>query len=524
MNKFNKYIYFIILSFAIIFTGCGDPDDEVTGIDYARLFSPTSFVAKVLNKVDVRLTWNHMIGANQYEVQLFENGDLNFDGTPALIHTFPVDVVNSSDNRYVVETIITGLKGETEYSARIRALGENISESRWETTTFQTEMEQIFLPVNPDELLATQVTLHWTPGATATEIILNPGDIHHTVTAGEIAAGAATITGLTGETTYTAKLMNGTKTRGTITFTTLVDLGGAEAIHPEDDLKAILDAAADGAAFVLFPGEYTIGSYEITKSLKLSGYKSNDKPIIYGQLKSGATVASLELKALIFRGNADPASILGQFFNAASGCNIQSITITDCEISNYNNNFIYNNTAGVFGSIIISGSYIHDIPGTGGDGIDFRGGTLGMLKIENTTFANGFRTFLRMQASSDVSFTNCTFYKISCLDDGNNHGLFRCSAGGTLNVSNCLFVATGKENPTNATVGNWCRNAANMAASPTYYKNFYYNCPNLWVGLYTNPSECSATEANPGFKDAENGDFTVTNIDLVGVAGDPRWW
>ena len=41
--------------------------------------------------------------------------------------------------------------------------------------------------------------------------MLEPGGIQHTVTAGEIAAGIATIEGLTAETTYTATLKNGAK-------------------------------------------------------------------------------------------------------------------------------------------------------------------------------------------------------------------------------------------------------------------------------------------------------------------------
>ncbi|MDR2622322.1 MAG: DUF5123 domain-containing protein [Dysgonamonadaceae bacterium] len=525
MNRFNKYIYFVILSFAIIFTACEEPGDEITSINYDRLFSPTSIETTVLNKVDLRLRWHHTENSTQYEIQIFDNGDLNFDGTPARTLTYAVDedaVENAKNNSQllVFELMIRGLAGQTKHSLRIKSIGNNIPDSKWTTATFQTDAEQIFQAVDPEEIQASQVVLRWPAGQTATEIVLTPGDIHHTVTAAEIAAGAATITGLTGETTYTAVLMNGTKERGRITFTTLIDLGNATGINPDDDLVAILNAAGEGAEFVLFPGTYTLGSYALTKSVKLSGYKSNDKPVIYGQLTCGAAI-SIELKSIIFDG-----TTYGQFFNTTSGCDISALTLSDCEIKNYSNNFIYNNTSGKFGSIHITDCYIHDIPGTGGDGIDFRGGTLGTLTVEKTTFANGFRTFLRMQAAANVAFRYCTFYKISCLDDGNNHGLFRLStAGSEFEVSNCLLVGTGKVNPTAATVGNFCRQAGNMQDSnPTYNKNFYFNCGNLWVGLYTDPAQCAAAEADPGFADADNGDFHVSNIDIKGIAGDPRWW
>jgi hypothetical protein len=500
---------------AVFVAGCSDDIDPlVTSLDTSRLFSPTGLEARVVSQTSVVLTWETVNGATSYNIQFYAKN--NNDST--LVKTI------SGVSFLEVPYTVPGFEGETDYSVLVQAVGNEIEPSKWIYAAFKTGTEQIFLPVDPDELQATQVTLHWTPGQTATEIVLNPGNIHHALTVSEIAAGAATITGLTGETTYEARLMNGTKTRGKLTFATLIDLGNATAINPGDDLVAILDAAGEGAEFVIFPGTYTLGSYALTKSVKLSGYKSNDKPLIYGQLACGAAV-SIELKSIIFDGKTTETTY-GQFFNATSGCDVSKLTLTDCEIRNYGNNFIYNNASGKFGSIQITDCYIHDIPGTGGDGIDFRGGTLGTLTVEKTTFANGFRTFLRMQAAANVAFKYCTFYKISCLDDGNNHGLFRLStAGSEFEVSNCLFVETGKVNPNNATVGNFCRQAANMQApSPTYAKNFYFNCGNLWVGLYTDPAQCATKEANPGFADPANGNFHVSSLEIKDVAGDPRWW
>jgi hypothetical protein len=516
MNRLFKKITIIASMAAAVFaTGCSDDIEPLmTSLETSRLFSPTGLEARVVSQTSVILTWKSVNNATSYNIQFYAKN--NSDST--LVKT--ISEVSFTEVPYTVP----GFEGETDYSVLVQAAGNDIDPSKWVYGAFKTGTEQIFLPVNPDEIQATQITLHWTPGQTATEIILNPDNIRHAVTESEIAAGAATITGLTGETTYEAKLMNGTKTRGRLIFTTLIDLGNATAINPDDDLVAILDAAPEGAEFVIFPGVYTLGSYAFTKSVKLSGYKSSDKPLIYGQLTCGAAV-SLELKSIIFDGKTTEITY-GQFFNVTSGCDIPKLTLSDCEIRNYSNNFIYNNASGKFGSILVTDCYIHDIPGAGGDGIDFRGGTLGTFSVQNTTFANAFRTFLRMQAAANVSFKYCTFYKISCLDDGNNHGLFRLStAGSKFEVSNCLFVETGKVNPNAATVGNFVRNAANMQDSnPVYSRNFYYNCGNLWAGLYTNPAQCDARESDPGFRDAANGDFHVSGLDIKDVAGDPRWW
>lgn len=516
MNKLKNLIYLLGLSLLIILPSCSDQDDEITKIDYDRLFSPTEVKMQIANRTNIVMMWNAVKDADSYVIEVY-SGSSNFEGTPIL--TFKDILKNGTlTNPFIIQ----GLDGEADYSVQIKAVGTSIPDSKWVGGTVKTNPEQIFLPIDPEELGATEVTLRWPAGQQVTDIVIAPGDITHSITADEKAAGAATITGLTGETSYTATLKNGVKSRGTLVFITLIDLGGAKRVNPEDDLVAILDAAADGDAFVLFPGTYNLGAYEVKKSLKLSGYKSNDKPVIYGQLTCGSAVNSLELKSIKFLGNGDPAVMLGQFFNLLSGCNLKSFTINDCDISNYTNQLIYNNVAGTIGDFIISNSLIHHIEGSGGDGIDFRGGTLGSMKVENTTFYNGFRTFVRMQAKAGaISFTSCTFYKISNLDNSNNHGLFRIADGSTFQVSNCLFNETGLSAPTNATSGNWCRQASNMKATASYSNNIYYSCPNLWVGLYTSPSQCSASEANPQFKDPTKGDFTVQSI-VVNV-GDPRW-
>ncbi|GHV37946.1 hypothetical protein FACS1894179_00400 [Bacteroidia bacterium] len=518
MNKLKNIFYILGLSLMIILPGCSEPDDEITSIDYDRLFTPSDLKLQIANRTNVLLTWSSVKNAESYTIEVFANGDLNFEGTPVM--TLDGITANGTvTNPYT----ITGLDGETSYSIRIKAVGASISDSKWASGTVKTNAEQIFQPIDPEELKATEVTLRWSAGQVGTEIILTPGDIKHTVTATEIAAGAATITGLTGDTKYTAVMKNGTKTRGTIEFTTLLDLGSATAIEEGDNLAAILDAANEGDEFVIISGTFSLGTYQITKSVKISGYKPSDKPIIYGQLTCGSSVNSLELKSLTFRGDEDPTiAKLSQFFNILSGCDLKTLSIDDCDISNYKDQLIYNNTAGKIGSFTITNSLIHNIEGSGGDGIDLRGGTLGSMTVQNTTFYNGFRTFLRMQATAGaISFTNCTFYKISNYDNTNNHGLFRINAGSTFQVKNCLLVETGNATTTVTTAGNFCRQASNMVATTNYSTNVYYNCYQLWVGLYTNPTQCSATELNPQFADAANGDFTVGNVMVT--AGDPRW-
>lgn len=502
---------------ATMFVACSDDDLEpIEEIQFSRTLSPIGLEAFIRTQTTIELRWVPREGVQTYVVE-FAADSLEFN---TIIFT---DEVSPQDLPYQAT-----FEGETLYSARVKAVGPGTtSDSKWSAIAIRTAAENIFFPITEADLTATEATLKWPAGAEVTHITITPGNTQHTLSADEKAAGEATIEGLTGETTYTAKLMNNTKTRGTATFTTLIDLGGALAINPGDDLVAILDGAEDGASYVIFPGEYELGSYAVTKSVKLSGYLASDKPIIRGQFVCGAAVVSLDLKNLIFRGDEDAAAYIGQFLNtSSSSCNLTTLTIDNCEIRGYKDHLIYNNQSGTYGTITITNTLVNDIQGAGGDGVDFRGGNLGTLKVENSTFSNGFRNFLRMQVAANVSFKNCTFYKVSIIDNTNNNGLFRMnkSAGGTFEVRNSLFVETGVQNPAAAQAGNFVRQDSYMVDAPVYDNNNVHSCYNLLVGLYTTAAAIDATELDPGFVNAAGGDFTVTNQTIIdNNIGDPRW-
>lgn len=495
-----------------VFTACKDDIDPIVEeLEYDRAFTPLELTARIRNMTTLELTWQSYGDPDAFVVEISESEDF---GSVLATHTVGADELPFQ----------ISLEGETLYHARVKAVKESSHDSKWVATSITTDAEQIFLSSQDGDIKATEVTVRWPEGSEVTHLVINPGGTERPISDEERASGIAVISGLTGQTEYTLILKNDEKTRGTKTFTTLIDFGDAMPIYPEDDIVAILDAAEEGDSFVVFPGEYQLGSYPVTKSFTLSGYDPYDKPVIYGQFACGAAVARVELNYLRVRG--DGESSYGQFVNTSSdACDLTDLIINECEISHYSNGLIYNNASGKFGTITIKGSYIHDMPGDGGDGIDFRGGSLVALNVQNSTFANGFRTFLRMQVSAAISFRNCTFYKVATNNNGNNHGLFRASGGGTFEVRSCLFVKTGPEaDPVGVQVGNFVRQASNMAGTPTYANNNIFACNNIFTGLYTTAAQVSATELDPGFVDEANGDFTVTNQDLIdNQIGDPRW-
>lgn len=506
MKKWYKNIAFIF-GLTVMLTACSDDiDPEITELDVDRAFSPVNLRAFIRNQVEIELDWNVNEGVDEYLVE-FSQDSLQFNN---IIRTLTV----SPDQVPVRETF----DGETLYSVRVKAVIDGLQESKWSAITTRTAPEQIFLPIVGPNIEDTYATVEWAPESEVTHLLIVPGNTLIPISEQQKAAGSATIEGLDGGTDYTVTIFNDAIRRGTTTFSTLKEAN----VSPLDDLSAVIDAAAEGDTLVLMAGVYSLGGKEITRSITIEGQKFYDMPVIEGQLTCATTVASITLRFLDFQGGGST----GQFFNAAAAaCNLGALTIEGCEISGYTNNIIYNNSGGTYGDIHITNTYIHDIPGGGGDGFDFRGGAVGSLTVENTTIANGIRTLLRMQVPADVVFSNCTFYRVCTAAGGNNRGFFRMSGGGnSLVVSNCLFVETGLQEG-DTPRGVWSLPGdISEEVTTSYSTNYYFNTIGLWDGAITSPGDAGASEADPGFVDAENGDFTVTNQTLIdNVVGDVRW-
>ena len=501
---------------ALVPIACEDDIDPVVEeLSNSRAFAPVALEARIRNQVDIELSWRVDEGVSEYVVEFFQDS-LRFSGDPIATATVNELPVAGSTITYT-ETF----SGETRYSARVKAIVTGKEESKWATITAATDAEQIFNPV-PLDVQGNFAVVSWAAGSDVTNFLVQPGNILIPISDAQKTVGEARIDGLQGATDYIVTLYNGVAKRGTIAFSTLKEAN----VTALDDLGAAIDAAADGATLVLEAGTYMLDSKVIAKSITLEGQNPLNMPVVIGQLACETAVASINLKNLHFKGEFN----YGQFFNAAAAtCNLGSLTIEDCEISEYSNNIIYNNSGGTYGDISIINTYIHDIEGGGGDGFDFRGGEVGSLTVENTTIANGIRTLLRMQVAADVVFENCTFYRTCIVASGNNRGFFRMSGGGnSLEVSNCLFVETGVDD--NGTLrGVWSRDGDISDEVVTDFSNNYYsNVIGLFDGDgtgFTDPAQVDATEADPGFEDPENGDFTITNQLLIdeGV-GDSRWW
>lgn len=548
MKALSKIFSLMAILFASALAGgCEDNlPEEFTEVNVSRLFSPAGLDARVVQKTAVRLNWTPVKNAESYTVEFHENEQLDFSGTPVRTITGVLDEQ--------LPITVTGFAGETGYSVRVRAIGQGIDPSKWVTAIFRTDPEQILFPMIPEEVTAFGTIIRWPAGEIATSIVFNPGNIIRPVTTAEVQAGVAIVTGLLSETSYTATLMNGNKVRGSVMFTTLIDLAGATAVHPTDNLAAIVAAAPPGAVLALFPGEYTafMGDIIIDKSITIRGLRPHDKPRIFNRfmIRTGATDANLAFLNLEMVGNnfTPPGEILpGQleaFFFDLGTNTVNNFMLSGMVVRNYFRSLVASRAnLGRITNLTIENSVITDIFCSGGDFIDFRSGHVSNLIIRNSTFdmvATGLRApqtpsaprvFIRLDGNTNwpgtstrVVIENNTFYNVS-------HNPETPAVAGS-RIIDIRYVPNESTIRNNLFVGASPDYTAHFSERvetvlPTFSNNNYFNAPRFLAGVPTGSPKydtSSPTTLNPGFVNADAGNFRVTHDDLIfRRVGDPRW-
>ncbi|PRD53745.1 DUF4957 domain-containing protein [Sphingobacterium gobiense] len=487
---------------------------EITELNLDRALSPTELTAQIVDRTNVRLNWRRVSNAESYNIEIFDNAQ--FSGTAAAT----ADGVTMDQLPYT----ISGLEGETIYYVRVQAIGEAINESKWISATFTTDTEQIFNEIDAETLTAESVTLSWPSGEMATEIILTPGDIRHTVTPAEVDAGSVTITGLFSDETYTATLKNGEKTRGTISFTTLLGEGVIK-ISPEEDLAAVVAAAEEGAILALEPGAYIVNDdLTIKKTITLQGYKPNDKPVIQGAILRISNNAGLTLKDLVLdaTGGASDQTVIYNDDDLQSPYG--DFVMQDCEVKNYVKGIFYASKKARVLSVTFRNNVIHNIECDGGDFIDFRHGMADKLDFVNNTVYNSAaaRDLFRMDSdgstnfpgvSSQVTISQNTFYNV--VSNNSRRYLYIRHANHSISFTKNLIV--GSE-------GYYTNQGATTITALS--GNNYHNAPNFTASSVSNAQNDTGnyTSLNPEFTNPEEGDFTVNNLDLkLNGVGAARW-
>jgi len=494
----------------------GYNEELIDALEVNRVFSPIDLKATVRNQTNVELNWTVRDDADHYVVE-FSADDETFSTIFKTVNVTPAQL-----------PITVALEGLTKYSIRVKAVSATgLEDSKWSTVTATTLSEQIFKSIVNGDIVGTQATLRWTAGSNVTQIVLLPGNITHTITADEKTAGVATITGLAGETSYTATLYNGTKIRGVLSFVSGVDVTSKIVVSPTDNLLQKIADAPSGATLVLQPGDYTSQSGTITlaKSIKIQGFLSYDKPKLNVTFSLASGTSNLSLKDLDLNGtgitNASVVSIASN--NAIYG----DILISSCNVHDYTRSIIGGSTitGSKVNSFTVDNSIVTNVnTNIGADFIDFRNIFVANVTLQKSTFngCSASRDFVRIDAATGFSGTGltstvlidaCTIYGNTML--ATNRILYVRFLNNVLAVRNTLFASTAA----------MYSNQANTATA-TFLNNNYFNSPTLNLASPVSPvkSDATGTSLDPGFTNAATGDFTISNQTLKDrLVGDPRW-
>lgn len=489
----------------------GYNEEIIDTLEVDRAFAPVQLTATIRTQTTIELNWTPRENVDHYVVQ-FSADDPTFT---TIAKTIDVD---ASELPLKVQ-----MEGETVYSIRVKAIVNGLEDSNWTTVTATTLTEQIFTSIIDGDILATQATLRWTPGSNVTQITLMPGNIIHLITAQEKIEGKATITGLSGETAYTATLFNGTKKRGVLTFTTGIDVGDATLVKPTDDLLQKIANAASGAVLVLEPGDYTAQTATVTlaKSITIRGLRSFNKPLLKLNFLLAAGTANVSLIDLDLTGGTTMTDLVR--FNEASN-NYGTLLYSGCNIHDFTRSLVAANIAAKITSFTIENSIVKNVnTAAGGDFIDFRLSFVGDIMIKNNTFVNcsADRDFVRVDATTaytgntNVTLDSNTLYKTSNSATTTYRRIFYVRfATHTLISKNNIFDSTNVLYANQSTTSN-----------PTFTNNNYTNAANLYTAAASPIRyDASGTQLDPGFTNATSGDFTISNQTLKDrKVGDPRW-
>lgn len=535
---FRKWMFGLLLVSGAGLGSCSDDPDAINNeLQLDRALMPLNFTASVLSTGnEVRLSWDVRKEVS-YEVLFYAD-----EGLTQTVHTVsdiaPADV-----------PVTVRLDAEQTYYATVQAFSANerVAPSNL-AIAGPIETYAIMDPLNPvvTERTATSVTLKWDQDEYVTHLLATPvasadGEpVRLDLTADQIKAGAAKIEGLKPSTQYTVGVYYNSAGRGSQDVWTRPDLSKTT---PISTVEQLMQAFVDGGNYSLAYSEtpYVVPEYldgavnpasTLAADLTIIGETTLEgaKPKIEGlAIGLNPGIRKLHLEDLALDG-AGEASVM---IEVKAAVEMDAVTVKNCDAKSYRNIFYENKAGSAIQTLLFDGVYAAEMGNSGGDFIDFRTeSTHGSLMICNSTFYNGARSFLRVDAKETfgtVALRNNTFGSFSVVTDGNNKGiLYVRGTAGTYEVTNNLFL--------NETGDNARFIANNNAVKlPTLIQaNYFFDCADTFFTATTaDGAVTQETALQNGGKvlaadpcdNSLRGKFYVVNDEIASQRiGDPRWW
>jgi hypothetical protein len=462
MKTFNHYTnrLMALLLLVSIFAAC--EKDTKEAFKPSRLFAPGR-ISTTPRATNVKLEWDASLYATDTVTYVVEvSKDSLFAGTPVYTTEVKTDSVIITDQQLLVRQ---------KYFARVKAKGIGQSaESNWQySPSFGILGEQFFLPIVDTDLKDKSVILKWkiTPGLT--RILIGPVGGSPTqilLDAADLAAGQKLITGLTAKTLYLAELLQGSLSKGTITFTTKEPSLYTVELIPTDNLVTAVANAANGDVIGLKPGTYDCvdmaaawANLVITqKSITIQSISNNpaDTKVNFKEVTLKGTGAGVTLKGITF----DGAPGTGVYFLNLTGLNADAdaatftdITVDNCIVKNMGNCFFRGNRGNAAGDHKISSIKVNNTiasnSSTGSTYIFFTMEKLQFAKLEltNSTFHSMGRGFIvcgtTLTVKPTILVNQCTINNFGSGGTSRNYTILDANANPVdLTIQNSIIANT----------------------------------------------------------------------------------
>ena len=539
-----KSIFRKLMSGLLLFSvaglgGCSDDPDGINNeLVLDRALTPLNFTVSVLSTGNqVRLTWD-VRTTDTYEVVIYSD-----EGLTTVVET-------RSDLTPAEVPVTLDLVAENEYYATVQAFSQNERTAPSHVAVAGPIVTYAIMdPLNPvvTERTSNSVTLKWDQDQYVTHLLATPvasadqEPVRLDLSDEQVQAATATIGDLQPSTEYFVAVYYNSASRGGQDVWTRPDMQNMTKIST---IEQLMQAFVDGGKYQLAYSEtpYTVPSYgegetnpasALAADLTIIGETTLEgaKPAIVGLgIGLNPGVNDIRLEDLSLDG-ADAASSLMEVKDAIT---MNSVTVKNCDLAGYRNIFYENKAGSAIQTLLFDGLYAANMGNSGGDFIDFRTeSTHGTLTITNSTFYNGARSFLRVDAKetlSSIVIRNNTFSNFSTVTDGNNKGFFYVrGTAAVMEYANNLFLNETGEN------ARFIANNSSVQLPTLIQSNYFYNCADTFfeAKILDGVEITQATATQNGGKiltedPCENslrGKFYLVNDEIASVrVGDPRWW
>ena len=316
---------------ALALNACKKSEDQPD--EPARLFKPSE-VKITSGETQAKLTWTIPLMATGKTLKY--SIDFSTDSTFATIK------YSATSDTAGVTVTEDNIPVRTKYYARIKANATaDQPESKYvRSSVFQLSGTQLFLAVRDNDIKETNITLRFKPTVGLSSIVLTPATgaaVTTSLSTADASAGIKTISGISAGVLYSAELFDGTKSKGLVTFTTLLPTNYSVKLNPGDDLAAAITNAANGAIIGLNPGTYTLAatSFITQKTITLKSTSGNptDTKVNYKEIDLEGTGAGVTLSGIEFDGTAGAALYFINFIGSQAA-NGSAATFTNVVVEN----------------------------------------------------------------------------------------------------------------------------------------------------------------------------------------------